>query len=696
MSTPVDRIRNIGIIAHIDAGKTTTTERILFYAGASHRMGSVDEGTTVTDYDEEEQQRGITIYSAAITCRWRDWQINIIDTPGHVDFTAEVERSLRVLDGGIVVFSAREGVEAQSETVWRQANKYGVPRICFINKMDRIGAGFERTFQQIKDRLAANPVAIFIPIGAGSPPDPKAFRGIIDLIEMKALYFDEASQGAKFETGEIPADHQELAAEWRAKLLEQVALLDDAIFAKYVEEQPIAPEDIRRLLRVGTLTRVLQPVLCGSSLKYIGVQPLLDAVGHYLPSPIDRPPVQGMNPGAKRETVETRKPSPKEPFCGLVFKIVADPHGDLCFVRVYSGVLKSRSRPLNPRLGKKEMVSQLWHIQADRREKLETDEVEAGEIIGVTGIKDSVTGDTLCEANHPILLEKITFPEPVISMAVEPESSAERRKLAETLQMLSRQDPTFRAAVNEETGQTLISGMGELHLEVIRHRMERDFKLNVRVYKPRVSYRETVKKAQTVTGEFSRHAAGVTQFAKVRLKLEPSNQTDTVIVKNDMKPDALAPGMAALIEQDLHDAAREAGMLGYPLIQVKITILDAECTELENPEVAFQAAAIDGVHRGVNEAGVNLLEPIMKLEVVTPDEFLGNIHSDLMSRRAIIVGTDQRGDLQAIAAEVPLATMFGYSTHVRSLSQGRASYSMEPLKYAVAPPEVLKEMLGDA
>ncbi|MBI3863839.1 MAG: elongation factor G [Planctomycetia bacterium] len=695
MPTDVEKIRNIGIIAHIDAGKTTTTERILFYAGASHRMGDVDDGTTITDFDPEEQQRGITIYSAAITCRWRDWQINIIDTPGHVDFTAEVERSLRVLDGGIVVFSAREGVEAQSETVWRQANRYGVPRICFINKMDRIGADFQRTFEQIKVRLAANPVAIFLPIGAGSPPDPQAFRGIIDLIEMQAIYFDESSQGSKFDVREIPEDHQELAGEWRAKLLEQVALLDDAVFAKYIEEQPIDAADIRRLLRVGTLQRVLQPVLCGSSLKHIGVQPLLDAVGAFLPSPLERPPVQGLNPNAKKETIETRKCSTKDPFCGLVFKIVADPHGDLCFVRVYSGVLKSRSRPLNPRLGKKEMVSQLWHIQADRREKLETDAVDAGEIVGITGIKDSATGDTLCEANHPIALESIVFPEPVISMAVEPESSADRRKLAETLQMLSRQDPTFRATVNEETGQTLISGMGELHLEVIQHRMQRDFKLNVRVHRPRVSYRETIKKTQTAVGEFSRHVAGVTQFARVQLKLEPQPSSDAVVVKNEVKPDALPPGMLALVEQEVRDTAQGAGLVGYPLIQVKFTIQSVEHSELENPEAAFQKAAGEAVHRGVSEAGDVLLEPIMKLEVVTPDEFLGNIHSDLMSRRAMIVGTDQRGDLQVISAEVPLAKMFGYSTDVRSLSQGRASYSMEPLKYAEAPPEVLKEMTGE-
>jgi elongation factor G len=691
----IDRIRNIGIIAHIDAGKTTTTERVLFYAGASHRMGDVDKGTTITDFDPEEQQRGITIYSAAITCRWKDWQINIIDTPGHVDFTAEVERSLRVLDGGVVIFSAREGVEAQSETVWRQANKYGVPRICFVNKMDRIGADFERTLGQIKDRLGANPVATHIPIGRGAQPDPDAFRGIIDLIEMRALFFDESTKGSNFESVEIPAECRAMAGEWRARLLEQVALLDDAVFAKYIEEQPIEPAEIRRLLRVGTLTRVLQPVLCGSSLDYVGVQPLLDAVGNYLPSPFDRPPVTGHNPAARRgDGAESRKPSGQEPFCGLVFKIQADPHGDLCFVRVYSGVLKGRSRALNPRIGKKEMISQLWHIQADRREKLEAESVEAGDIVGISGPKDAVTGDTLCDGNHPIVLESIVFPEPVISMAVEPESSADRRKLAETLQVLSRQDPTFRASVNEETGQTIISGMGELHLEVIRHRMERDFKLNVRVHRPRVSYRETIRAPADVVGEFSRHAAGVTQFARVHLRLEPAHGAETVFVKNDLKPDALAPALVAQVDQAIHDAAQGAGHLGYPLIQVKFTIVAVENSELENAEVAFQAAAIDAVHQGVNAAGDVLLEPIMKLEVVTPDEFLGNVHSDLMSRRAVIVGTEQRGELQAIAAEAPLAQMFGYSTHVRSLSQGRASYSMEPLKYAEAPAEVLKEMMG--
>jgi elongation factor G len=694
MSPPIDLLRNIGIIAHIDAGKTTTTERILFYTGASHRMGDVDLGTTITDFDAEEQQRGITIYSAAITCRWKDWRINIIDTPGHVDFTAEVERSLRVLDGGVVVFSAREGVEAQSETVWRQADRYKVPRICFINKMDRVGADFERTFLQIRDRLGANPVATHVPLGAGPAADSAAFRGLVDLVEMRALFFDQASQGARFETSEIPAEFRSQAEIWRQKLLEQVVLFDDEVLARYVNDQVVEPAEIRRLLRRGTLERQLQPVLCGSALNYIGVQPLLDAVGWYLPSPLDRPPVQGRHPAAKRETIETRKPSPDEPFCGLVFKIQADPHGDLCFVRVYSGVLKSRSRALNPRVGKKELISQLWHIQADRREKLETESVEAGDIVGITGPKEAVTGDTLCDGNHPLLLESIAFPEPVISMAVEPESSADRRKLAETLKLLSRQDPTFRAAVNEETGQTIISGMGELHLEVIRHRMERDFRLNVRVHKPRVSYRETIRTAQTATGEFSRATAGVTQYARVTLRVEPLREGEAIAIENQLDRGILAPALADLVEQAVRDTAQGAGLLGYPMIQIRFTLLDVRFSELDNPEVAFQAAASDAVHRCVADAGVVLLEPMMRLEVVTPDEFLGNIHADLMARRAVIVGTDQRGDLQCIQAEVPLSEMFGYSTHVRSLSQGRASYSMEPLKYALAPPAVMQDMLG--
>jgi len=693
MSPVIECLRNIGIIAHIDAGKTTTTERILFYAGASHRMGNVDEGTTITDFDPEEQQRGITIYSAAISCHWKNFQINLIDTPGHVDFTAEVERSLRVLDGGVVIFSAREGVEAQSETVWRQANKYNVPRICFINKMDRIGADFFRTLLQIRDRLGATPLAMQIPIGSGSGSQP--FAGIIDLVDRVALYFESTSQGTTIDRREIPAEMLDQVDEYRGQLLEQVALLDDDALALYMEHDDIPADDIRRLVRQGTLQGKFQPVFCGSSLDYVGVQPLLDAVCDYLPSPLERPPVEGINPTPRKNVpaAESRPPSSSAPFCGLVFKILSDSHGDLCFIRVYSGTLKSRSRALNPRLGKKELISQLWHIQADRREKIEMDQVEAGDIVGVIGPKDVVTGDTLCDAQHPIALESITFPEPVISMAVEPESSADRKKLGDALQTLSRQDPTFTAKINEETGQTLIWGMGELHLDVIRHRLERDFKLNVRVHKPRVSYRETIRSAQEGSGEFSRTTAGATQTARLKVRVEPFVGEEAITLVNRLKPGTVTEQLVKIIEQAILDEARGGGILGYPLMHVKISILDAEYNDLDNAEAAFQTTCVHAVREGLTNAGVVLLEPVMKLEVTTPDNFFGNIQQDLGSRRAMILGTEQRGDLQVITAEVPLSQMFGYSTQVRSLSQGRASYSMEPLKYEAAPAEVLESML---
>jgi elongation factor G len=700
MSRAIETIRNIGIVAHIDAGKTTTTERILYYSGASHRMGNVDTGDTVTDSNVEEAERGITIYSAAVSCQWKNVNINLIDTPGHVDFTAEVERSLRVLDGAVVVFSAVEGVEAQSETVWRQANKYGVPRICFINKLDRIGADFERTFEEIRTRLRAQPIALQIPIGAGSPPNPNALSGIIDLIEMKAIYYDKDSKGKDFEVEDIPEEHRELAEEWRHKLLEAVALLDDDILAAYMENEDVPSEQIHRLLRVATIHGQLQPTLCGTSLNYIGVQPILDAVASYLPSPLDVPPIKGINPSPKKNqepTTEVRKPSPNEPFSGLIFKIEADKHADLNFVRVYSGVLKSGSRMLNPRTGKKELITQLWHIQADRREKLETDAVQAGDIVGVIGPKEVATGDTLCDAHKPILLESITFPETVISMAVEPESSADRKALAETLARLSKQDPTFRASVSEETGQTIISGMGELHLEVIKHRMERDFNLKVKVHKPRVSYRESVTKAVKGEGTFNRQSAGTTQFAGVTVQLEPYEGEKPVAVVNKIKPGDVPTHLLEVLLQTLRDQADGGGVVGYPLMKVKITLLDVDYKEGETTDVAIQAAGSNAFREALNQAiddkAIALLEPIMRLEVVTPEDFLGNIQGDLNKRRAQIVNSERRGDLCVLEAEVALSQMFGYSNESRGLSQGRASYSMEPLKYDEAPPEVLAGMM---
>ena len=695
MSVPIESIRNIGIVAHIDAGKTTTTERVLFYTGASHRMGNVDDGTTVTDFDEEESRRGITIYSAAITCHWQDATINIIDTPGHVDFTAEVERSLRVLDGAVVVFSAREGVEAQSETVWRQADKYRVPRICFINKMDRIGADFERTFNEIKERLGANPIAVQIPIGAGSSPDPNALSGIIDLIEMRAIYFDSKTQGKDLRTEEIPDSMRDEANRWRQKLLEAIAELDDDVMLAVIEEVEVESHKIHDLLRLGAIQGQLQPTLCGSSLNYIGVQPVLDAVVRYLPHPAERPAVEGSNPNPKKQgKVEVRHPQADDPLCALVFKVVADKHADLCYVRVYSGVLKSGSRQLNARTGKKELISQLWRVQADSREKIETDQVEAGDIVGVIGLKEAATGDTLCDAHRPILLEGITFPETVISMAVEPESNAERKKLEDTLKRLERQDPTFTARISKETGQTIISGMGELHLEVLRGRLQREFGLQVRVHKPRVSYRETVRSKAEADVTFNRQSQGATQYARVKLCVEPYDGDEPLTLVNQLKPGTLSAEHNKLLEHAVLDGARAGGLVGFPLMKIKLTILDVDHREGEITEFAIEAAAGEAVRTALDKAGVVLLEPIMKLEVVSPDAFLGNIQADLNVRRAMIVSSERRGDLCVLEAHVALAQMFGYSTQVRSLSQGRASYAMEPLKYDEAPPAVLKEMLA--
>ena len=696
MPTAIEKIRNIGIVAHIDAGKTTTTERILYYTGASHKMGQVDDGTTQTDFHAEEAKRGITIYSAAVSCRWKDCTINLIDTPGHVDFTAEVERSLRVLDGAVVVFSAVEGVEAQSETVWRQADRYRVPRLCFINKLDRIGANFEETFAEIQRRLQANPVALTIPIGASSD-----FEGIIDLVEMKALYFDEASRGGEVDVREIPEAHAEDAQLWRSQLLDTVSLIDDDVMTACIDTGTAPPELIHRALRAATLLGDVQPTFCGSSLDYIGVQPLLDAVNRYLPSPLDMPPVKGINPSPRKNqpAEEQRTPSPDEPFSGLVFKIVADKHAELCFVRVYSGVLKSGSRMLNPRTGKKELISQLWHIHASQRQKLEdagyeTDYVAAGDIVGVIGPKDVATGDTLCDPRHPILLESITFPETVISMAIEPESSADRKKLEEALVWLSRQDPTIRTQVSEETGQTIISGMGELHLEINRERLIRDQNLKIRVHKPRVSYRETVRSAVEESGEFHRASQGETRFAGVRVRLEPHKGDAPVSVASSLKPGDLPSEMQRIVREAVNESAQSGGRYGYPLMHVKFTITDVDYREAESDEEALRAAAAHAVQNALSRADVALLEPVMKLEVVTPAEFLGNIQSDLNTRHARIVGSEHRGDLAVLSAEVPLVQMFGYSTHVRSLSQGRASYSMEPLKYDFAPPSVLDDMLG--
>lgn len=697
MPRNLNQIRNIGIIAHIDAGKTTVTERMLYYSGTIHRMGDVDKGTTETDFDPEEQERGITIYSASVTFQWHEITVNLIDTPGHVDFTAEVERSLRVLDGGVVVFSAREGVEAQSETVWRQADRYQVPRIAFINKLDREGADFFGTVDEIRERLEARPVPVQIPVGIGPAHMPGAFRGVIDLVTMRQLTFTSESQGAEVSAGEIEEGLREDAELWRGQMLEQLYDYSNELVELVLAEEPVPVELIRSVLRNATVHRLIVPVLCGSALHHMGVQPLLDAVEWYLPSPADRPPVEGVEPkkdarkSDKPDKKLIRKPKLDEPFCGLVFKVQADKHGDLCFIRVYSGFLESGTRIYNPGKDKKENVSQLWHVQASRKEQVER--VEVGDIVGAIGLRHSVTGDTICDTKQPILLESIQFPETVISMAIEPDSSAERKKLAEVLEMLKRQDPTFRCQESEETGQTLISGMGELHLEVIKHRLLRDFNLNVRVHKPRVSYRETVQKSVEVTGECNQSVAGQNLFARVRVRLEPGESLDRPIAVGCAPTDELPEAYLGPVMEVLSQQAEGGGSLGYPLMNVRLTVLGGEFSETESNEIAFRRAGADAFHKGLTAAGIVLLEPIMKLDILTPEEYLGDIVSDLQQRRAMITQTQVRGRNTVIQAQAPLANLFGYSSAIRSLSQGRASCSMEPCTYGPAPPGLLEGLV---
>ena len=687
MARKLEKLRNIGIIAHIDAGKTTVTERMLFLTGTKHRVGKVDSGTTTTDNDEEEQDRGITIYSACVTFDWKDINVNLIDTPGHVDFTAEVERSLRVLDGAVVVFSAREGVEAQSETVWHQANRYRVPRVCFINKMDREGADFERVFSDIKDRLKAKPVAINLPVGQGPAHIDNPFRGIIDLIKMRFLSFTE--EGKNVKEAPIPDEFQEQAEYWRGEMLEVLYGVSDEIAELAMAEEPIPNDLIRTALRQATISLDIQPVVCGSALHGIGVQTVLDSVKYYLPSPLDRPPVEGVNP-KKPDKSETRKPAVDEPFCGLVFKILPAKTGDFYWVRVYSGKLNANSRVYCPTKDKRENVAQLWQIHATKKERDgQIDSVEAGDIVGVIGPRFAVTGETFCDQKALIQLEEIDFPETVIEMAIEPETTAERTKLADILELLKKQDPTFKASENEETGQTIISGMGELHLEVIKNRLLREFNLNVKVHRPRVSYRETISQSVEVVGECHRLVQGQQLFAKLKMRVEPDENVESGVK-------ILAGGIAGKVSGEILESIKEeltacgqsGGFIGsFPLTKIRITLLDAEVTE-ESNEMAFGIAANEAFRAGLQEGGPVMLEPVMKLTVSTPDEYYGDFVGDLAQRRARIVNTDSRGGSTTIEAHVPLAELFGYSNAMRSLSQGRASSSMEPLEYEPAPAEI--------
>lgn len=698
MSLDLRKVRNIGIAAHIDAGKTTTTERFLYYTGKTHKMGQVDDGTTITDFDQEEQQRGITIYSAAVSCPWRDHTINLIDTPGHVDFTAEVERSLRVLDGAVVVFDVKEGVEAQSETVWRQANQYHIPRICFLNKMDKVGADFPASFKSIRERLGANPVPVQIPIGAEAH-----FEGIIDLVEMKAIYYERQQLGAKFKVVDIPPNLQVGAHQARRELEERLAEVSEPIMEKFVHDEPIEAADLRLAIRAATVADLIQPVFCGSALAYIGIQRLLDGVIDYLPSPLDCPPTIGQVPEVadKRYKGKSREKAkggtvqchcdPAAPLVAYVFKVVAEKPVDVFFVRVYSGTLRNNSRVLNPARNAKENISRILRVFAKRREPI--DSAPAGDIVAVSGLKESLTGDTLCDPKHPVLLEKIEFPETVVSMSIEPQSSADRDRMLEALTMLARENPTFEYRANEETGQTLISGMGELHLEVLVNRLRRDMKVDVRVGTPRVSYRDTITAVAVSEEEFKRQTGGKGLYARVKLKLEPFSPKEGeehVVFESRVPEGAIRPEFLETVASAVRDAAK-TGLRGYPMINVKIILLEATEHDTDSTEGTFEAAARIAFDRAAESAQPALMEPIMRVEVITPETYFGPVSGDLSRRRGVVNDATIRGGQRVIEATVPLREMFGYATDLRSLTQGRGSWTMEPSHYAVVPPSI-----GDA
>ena len=683
---PLERVRNIGMIAHIDAGKTTTTERVLFYAGRTHRMGNVDEGTTVTDWMEQERERGITITAASVTCFWRDHQINIIDTPGHIDFTAEVQRSLRVLDGGVVIFDAVAGVEPQSETVWRQADRYGVPRICFINKMDRLGADFWRAVEMIRERLHANPVAVQVPIGVEA-----AFQGLVDLITGKALTYTD-DLGTVVRSTEVPEELREEVALRRAQMLEQIVETDDALLEQYLEGEEIAPDALRRALRRATIQGRLVPVLCGAALRNKGVQPLLDAVVDYLPSPLDVPPVRGAHP--KTGEVLERRPEENGPLTALVFKVVSDPYvGRLVYFRVYSGKVRSGQAVLNATRDCKERMGRILRMYANHREEVE--EVHTGDIGAALGLKMTFTGETLCDLSHPIVLEPISFPEPVISVAVEPKTQADQDKLTEALGRLAEEDPTFRVRVDENTGQTIISGMGELHLEVLLDRMVREFHVGAHVGKPQVAYRETITQRVEATGRFVRPGTVKPQFAEVTLEVEPLPKGGGLVFENRLPEKAWPPSVIAAVEAGVREAMESGMLAGYPLVDVKATLVRAASEEEGASEQAFKVAGSMAFREAVRKAGPVLLEPMMKVEVVAPDAFTGDVLSDLNARRAQIERMELRSDgMRVVRALVPLARMFGYATDLRSATQGRGVFTLEFDHYAPVSQEVLEKMLG--
>jgi len=671
MSTPnnLERVRNIGIIAHIDAGKTTTTERVLYYTGKIYRIGEVHEGTATTDWMEQERERGITITAAAISATWRGHTINLIDTPGHIDFTAEVQRSLRVLDGGVVVFDGVAGVEPQSETVWRQANRYNVPRICFVNKLDRTGADFVRVVGMIRRRLGANPIAVQIPWGRESD-----LKGVIDLLEMKAISWED-ELGAQPVYSEIPEDMRAEAEEARATIFERIVETDEILIEKYLAEEEISVQEIKGALRRATLEGRAQPVLCGSSLKNKGIQPLLDAIVDYLPSPLDVPPIQGMHPDTGEP--ESRPPDDNAPMSALVFKVVSDPYvGRLAYFRVYSGVIRAGSMVLNASKGKTERVGRIVRMFADRREDI--DEVRAGDIAATLGLKDTFTGETLSDPQHPIVLESISFPEPVIQVAVEPKTQADQDKMAEALRKLAEEDPTFRVHVDEQTGQTIISGMGELHLEIIVDRMKREFKVGCNVGRPRVSYRETMTRPASSDVTFKRQTGGRGQYARVKLEVEPAEPGSGIIFENGITGGVIPREFIRPTEEGVREALDSGVLAGYPVVDVRVRLVDGSYHEVDSSEMAFKVAGSMAIKEAVQKGDPVLLEPIMRVEVVTPEEYVGAIQGNISARRGHIEQMEmQPGGGRSITAFVPLAEMFGYATDLRSMSQGRANFTME-------------------
>ena len=684
---PLEKCRNIGIIAHIDAGKTTTTERILFYSGRTYRIGSVDDGTTVTDWMVQERERGITIVSAAVTAEWKGYQINVIDTPGHIDFTAEVQRSLRVLDGGVVVFDAVQGVEPQSETVWRQADRYSVPRICFVNKMDRTGASYDYTLGSIKARLGANPIAMHLPIGSES-----SFKGMVDLMTMQAIYFeDELGKEPKVTT--IPEDLKTQAEEARNQMVEKIAELDDDLTVKYLEGETISIDELKAALRRAVIGNKAAPCFCGSSLKNKGVQLVLDAVVDYLPSPLDIPAVKATN--LKNDELIELPPEDDAPLSALVFKIVSDPYvGRLAYFRVYSGTIKTSAMVYNPAKGKKERIGRLLRMYADRREDLE--EVSAGDIGAVLGLKESFTGDTLCDANHPVVLETISFPEPVISIAIEPKSSADQDKMANALLRLSEEDPTFRVHSDENTGQTIISGMGELHLDVLVDRMLREFRVQANVGQPRVSYRETITKpVHEFSYKYVKQSGGHGQYGHVVFDLEPLERGAGIKFENKIFGGSIPKEYIPAVEKGIKEAVDSGILGGYPVTDLAVRLVDGSFHEVDSSEMAFKMAAILGFREAMHKGSCTLLEPIMRVEVVIPEEYLGEVLGQVTSRRGVVLGMDMHpGNTQGVRSTIPLAEMFGYATQLRSGTQGRGVFTMEFDHYAPVSDAVREKVLN--